>query len=193
MVQISQFFAFIKEKGIQTSDIINQLLQEDTNMYENNIKQLLGVLSADSVARHVLLLWAHNFVKAKYMEEIRAMILVAAGWHFSVKNAEPDQFENFDLEEMAQKMAARSPFLWDLLGDLLTADKQMERRRLQHLIKKQRKKSNEKDSQEGLEEEDKYWIEDEDVAELDDSSTTKASSNPVLRRKIVIRVVRSSL
>ena len=85
-------------------------------------------------------------------------------------------------------MASQGPFVWDLWGSLLAADPATEKRRFQHLFKKQqqRQDSNMKTDAPatGLDE-DEFLIDEEDNLEVDDDSgTNKFRSSGVLQSPI---------
>ncbi|KAJ6567851.1 hypothetical protein B0H10DRAFT_2200069 [Mycena sp. CBHHK59/15] len=46
------------------------------------------------------------------------------GWHFSAANTSAEQLQNFRIEDMAIQMKVLAPELWDLLGLLLSANRQ---------------------------------------------------------------------
>ena len=66
---------------------------------------------------------------------------------------------------MVQKMIVQSPLFWDLLGELLKADKAMGKCWLQHSGKKSNKKrgyDGPPDEMQVNQKDKEYWIEDED-------------------------------
>ncbi|KAJ7710452.1 hypothetical protein B0H17DRAFT_1155424 [Mycena rosella] len=60
----------------------------------------------------------------KYAEAIRNLVKKENGWHFVPTRAAMEKLEDFQIEDMAREMKDISPELWDLIGLLLSADKQ---------------------------------------------------------------------
>ncbi|KAJ6561335.1 hypothetical protein B0H10DRAFT_2239968 [Mycena sp. CBHHK59/15] len=67
------------------------------------------------------LAWANGIIKLKYAELIRNL---ADNWHFSAANTSAEQLQNFRIEDMAARMKTLAPELWDMLGLLLSANRQ---------------------------------------------------------------------
>ncbi|KAJ7896350.1 hypothetical protein B0H14DRAFT_2306070, partial [Mycena olivaceomarginata] len=67
------------------------------------------------------LAWAHGVIKLKYAQLIRDLADKDNGWHFSAANTSAKQLQNFRIEDMAVRMQALAPELWDMLGLLLSA------------------------------------------------------------------------
>ncbi|KAJ7702952.1 hypothetical protein B0H14DRAFT_2164322, partial [Mycena olivaceomarginata] len=63
-------------------------------------------------------------IKLKYAQLIRDLADKDNGWHFSAANTSAKQLQNFRIEDMAVRMQALAPELWDMLGLLLSAHRQ---------------------------------------------------------------------
>ncbi|KAJ7306711.1 hypothetical protein DFH08DRAFT_622444, partial [Mycena albidolilacea] len=70
------------------------------------------------------LAWAHGIIKSRYAQLIRDLADKENGWHFSAANTSAAQLQEFRIEDMATKMKTLAPELWDLLGLLLSANRQ---------------------------------------------------------------------
>ncbi|KAJ7198168.1 hypothetical protein GGX14DRAFT_374434 [Mycena pura] len=70
------------------------------------------------------LAWAHGIIKSRYAQLIRDLADKENGWHFSAANTSAAQLQEFRIEDMATKMKTFAPELWDLLGLLLSANRQ---------------------------------------------------------------------
>jgi hypothetical protein len=70
------------------------------------------------------LAWAHGKIKIEYAQLIRDLADKDNGWHFSAANTSAKQLQDFRIEDMAARMKALAPELWDLLGLLLSANHQ---------------------------------------------------------------------
>jgi hypothetical protein len=66
---------------------------------------------------------ADNLMKERYnlKDEIRELLKEEHGWQFNALHASADQIDQFRIEEMASNMEQRSPYLWSLLGQLLSS------------------------------------------------------------------------
>ncbi|KAJ7750539.1 hypothetical protein B0H16DRAFT_1842618 [Mycena metata] len=62
--------------------------------------------------------------KTQYAQSIRDLAEKDNGWHFSARNTSAAQLQNFRIEDMAKNMKSLAPELWDLLGLLLSANRQ---------------------------------------------------------------------
>ena len=108
------------------------------------------------------------------------------GWYFGVLHAEADQLERYTIDEIACKMAAQSPYVWDLWGALLAADPGTERRRLQRLLKKQEKGSKQEKKEmlpKGLEDED------EDVDSIDTVYGKLKKKFPLVQKRAIVETI----
>ena len=58
-----------------------------------------------------------------YAREVQDLVQANAGWHFSARQAAPEDIEDFAWESMAQGFTSLAPRLWSLLDALLLARK----------------------------------------------------------------------
>ena len=126
------------------------------------------------------------------------MTLKMLGWYLGVLHAEADQLESFNIDEIACKMAAQSPYVWDLWGALLAADPGTERQRLQRLLKKQEKGSKQEKKEmlpKGLEDEDEdeFLFDNDNDIEVGNGTGNAANLVPVQRRKELLKIVSHSI
>ena len=96
---------------------------------------VLNGLIAVPKAALIMLQWVHEVMNSTYTLEIKGMLKMASGRHFSILHAETGQFENFKVEGMASRMEVQGLFMWDLWEELLTTNKIAEKERLQYLIR----------------------------------------------------------
>jgi hypothetical protein len=64
---------------------------------------------------------AHNLMRQRYKDEIRELLKAEHGWQFNALHASADQIDQFRVEEIASSMEKRSPYIWSLLGQLLSS------------------------------------------------------------------------
>ena len=62
-------------------------------------------------------------MKGKYTKDIRDLVDIENGWHFSDIHTSEKQLKAFCIEDMALKMQQLAPEHWDLLGLMLLADR----------------------------------------------------------------------
>jgi hypothetical protein len=67
--------------------------------------------------------WANDCMKQKYMQDVKDLSQKANGWHFRALYASEDQLKDFRIEDMARDMQRLALELWDLLGLMLSADR----------------------------------------------------------------------
>ncbi|KAH7917212.1 hypothetical protein BV22DRAFT_978464, partial [Leucogyrophana mollusca] len=87
----------------------------------SNTREIMQALARHPSAYGKVLNWASEVVKAECAREVRELVKVQSGWHFSALHASADQMEEFQIGELAAEMGARAPQLWDLLDVLLSA------------------------------------------------------------------------
>ncbi|KAJ7169358.1 hypothetical protein C8R43DRAFT_1121232 [Mycena crocata] len=85
---------------------------------------ILSAFLAHPKSSNSVLHWANSIVKGKYAQAIRDLVDKDNGWHFVPTRAAMEKLEIFRIEDMARDMKAIAPQLWDLIGLLLSADKQ---------------------------------------------------------------------
>jgi hypothetical protein len=73
----------------------------------------------------------------KYMDEVVGLVSKKNGWHFSAQHTSAELLQAFSLEDMAQRLMAQAPLLWDLLGNLLQADPLCERCRTREITQEE--------------------------------------------------------
>ncbi|KAJ7908542.1 hypothetical protein B0H13DRAFT_2233244 [Mycena leptocephala] len=66
--------------------------------------------------------FANRDKRSHYAQLIRDLADKENGWHFSAANTSAKQLQDFRIEDMAMRMKALAPELWDLLGLLLSAN-----------------------------------------------------------------------
>jgi hypothetical protein len=68
--------------------------------------------------------WANNIVKRKYAAAIQDLADKDNGWHFGALHASESKLQEFQIENMATRMQQLAPELWDMLGLMLSANRQ---------------------------------------------------------------------
>ncbi|KAJ6518270.1 hypothetical protein C8R47DRAFT_918763, partial [Mycena vitilis] len=87
-------------------------------------EDVLNAFLAHPKSAQPVLHWANSLIKGKYAEAIQNLTRKENGWHFVPTRAAMEKLEEFQIEDMAREMKELSPELWDLIGLLLSADKQ---------------------------------------------------------------------
>ncbi|KAF8214387.1 hypothetical protein K438DRAFT_2149740 [Mycena galopus ATCC 62051] len=86
--------------------------------------EVLGALLDHPKSSESVLHWANSLIKGQYAQAIKDLVDKENGWHFVPTRAAMEKLEVFRIEDMARDMKAIAPQLWDLIGLLLSADKQ---------------------------------------------------------------------
>ncbi len=84
-----------------------------------NVEPILSALYGHSGTADATSKWAHELMKTRYREAARELTDVVHGWHFGAAQAHPEQIQGFQIEDMARRMRAIAPELWELVGELL--------------------------------------------------------------------------
>jgi hypothetical protein len=136
---------------------------------------------------------AHNLMRQRYKDEIRELLKVEHGWQFNALHASADQIDQFRIEEMASSMEKCSPYLWSLLGQLLSsadsAQCKMERLGLESLDSLQ----NNSDANQNSEDDD-LWdqlgdLDLEAIIETLTDSPVEKEQRRITRRKAILAIV----
>ena len=62
--------------------------------------------------------------------EVAMMASKTSGWHFSAENALSEQIDAFSVNGMAETLTKCTPYLWAILGTLLSGDSQVKQKRV---------------------------------------------------------------
>ncbi|KAF8174506.1 hypothetical protein K438DRAFT_1908883 [Mycena galopus ATCC 62051] len=90
--------------------------------------EVLGALLDHPKSSKSVLHWANSLIKGQYAQAIKDLVDKENGWHFVPTRAAMEKLEVFWIEDMARDMKGIAPQLWDLIGLLLSADKQASNR-----------------------------------------------------------------
>ncbi|KAJ7883467.1 hypothetical protein B0H14DRAFT_2272892, partial [Mycena olivaceomarginata] len=85
---------------------------------------VLNAFLAHPKSSEPVLHWANSLIKGRYGQAIRKLAWKENGWHFVPTRAKVAKLKEFRIEDMAREMKDLSPELWDLMGLLLSVDKQ---------------------------------------------------------------------
>ncbi|KAJ7766969.1 hypothetical protein DFH07DRAFT_955088 [Mycena maculata] len=85
---------------------------------------ILNAFLAHPKSSRSVMQWANSLIKGKYAQAVRDLADKDNGWHFVPTRAPMEKLEVFEIEDMVRQMKDLAPELWDLIGLLLSADKQ---------------------------------------------------------------------
>lgn len=87
--------------------------------------------------------WGHEarghvleLAREQYSTQLDVLASKGSGWHFSALKAKARKIEDLDVETMLSQMEELAPDLCSLVGDLLSANKALDARRLRHAEKR---------------------------------------------------------
>ena len=83
-----------------------------------NAKPLLSALFDNPSTTEVTLQWAHGTMCKVYADAVYDLSLERK-WHFTASHAQPHQIRDFQIEDMAVRMEAEAPLLWELVHGML--------------------------------------------------------------------------
>ena len=160
-------------------------------------RQVLDALALHPQTASITAQWVQEQAKRVYTAELRKMTASFVGWHFSARNATEEQLQQFDIEATASQMETRAPLLWGLLSALLTAEPDLERRRMVYLEGKKRELKKPQDEAERVQailglDDDEFWYEMEDGDIEMGSLKGSRESTPSQRRETILRMVRTA-
>jgi hypothetical protein len=107
--------SLLRETKYQTHPCTEDLIQHTAEIFDAFLDHPKSSKSAFS--------WAHGIMKKKYANNIRELSHKDNGWHFGALKTSEEQLNNFRIEDMARDMAHLAPELWDLLGLMLSANR----------------------------------------------------------------------
>ncbi|KAM6494577.1 hypothetical protein JOM56_009200 [Amanita muscaria] len=116
----------LNENNLSLVDFITALLSEKRFKAHALTKDLLQ--NSETILAHIL---SHTrvpesaqnracmLVERIYAHEIRKLVLQSSSWHFSARQAAPQDIEDFCLDEMSLEYIKTAPRIWSLLDALL--------------------------------------------------------------------------
>ncbi|KAK7050478.1 hypothetical protein R3P38DRAFT_2605107 [Favolaschia claudopus] len=129
--QLAELLSAFDRQQLFVSDFVVSLLKHSGFQDHPHVDHLvahaddiLNAFLAHPKSSQPVLLWANLLIKKKYAESIRMLCRKENGWHFAPTRAQMEKLEEFRIEDMAREMKDLCPDLWDLIGLLLSADKQ---------------------------------------------------------------------
>ena len=140
--KVSAILQFMSDSGTTISEFLSYILEDQDfdnhpalQDIKDNIKAILSSLFDHRTLRYPVLQWALMVVNCDHARSIQNLTRTSEGWHFSASNASADQIQDFQLEDMAERMENTTPHLWKTVNGLLSADpKQVQRRSSQDLF-----------------------------------------------------------
>ncbi|KAG6876020.1 hypothetical protein C0992_001354 [Termitomyces sp. T32_za158] len=113
---ISEFLIHILSDGSLIQDTLVQDLSQNAltllSVLMKHLQRIKSNVNSDSL---------FGLLKSQLQSDVQNLIFYGDDWQFGASSAQAQQLEEFQLDQMADKMAAISPHLWDLLETLLSA------------------------------------------------------------------------
>jgi hypothetical protein len=147
--------------------------------------------------------WANDCMKQKYAQDVKDLSQKVNGWHFGALHTSEDQLKEFRIEDMARDMQRLAPELWDLLGLMLSADRNVGRQRKAAERAAGEAANSEADrvTVDARDDSEMYWdglndvIMQDDVADLEGNTLrgSQSADRNAERREALITIVRTSV
>ena len=182
--KVSAILQFMSDSGTTISEFLGYIFEDrDFDNHpalqdiKDNIKGILSSLFDHRTLHYPVLQWALMVVNRDHARSIQNLTRTSEGWHFSASNASANQIQDFQLEDMAERMENTTPHLWKTVKGLLSADpKQVRRRSSQDL-----ELADYDDDQEEEEDDAEFW---EDAGcQVSGTQDTTPLPDPPCRRK----------
>ena len=177
--------ALLTEKRFKRSTKLAELLQRSGNI----LKVLLSHTRLPASAKKA----ASNAMQPLYAKEICYLVKPTTGWHFSAHTAMPEDIDDFDLAALASDTVEHAPLLSALFDALLSAKKKGSWTSHTH--------HTEGDVTMGVDDFENNAVDsnsDEDsngqgvLEGMFPTTPDQQKTNPIERRKSLLRIVRSS-
>jgi hypothetical protein len=204
--QLQAALESLETHNVTISQLVLSLLRDprlhNQVAVDNLVSHTTEILTALEVHPHTskeTLKWASNLMKARYASSIRELTRKEHGWHFSALRASAKQLEDFRIEDMAEKMRNLAPELWDMLGEVLSADRKQSRTRAglsdeQDLDGDQIMLNvGETDAQAGEEHEESAGADDVNIADASNPNFTRKTHTVTERREALGIIVRNKI
>jgi hypothetical protein len=87
----------------------------------DNAERIIEAFSQNSQSAPSVYAWARKAIQKRTTESVK-VLTANHDWHFDAEHAIAADLEDFKIEQMAAKMKALAPDLWNLLQILLSRD-----------------------------------------------------------------------
>ncbi|KAG6849308.1 hypothetical protein H0H93_009576 [Arthromyces matolae] len=145
--QLQNILATLHSYSATVSDFIITLLQDadfaDSTTIEEmgrRIDEILDAMRHNPVTKPNLMKWASNEIQKTYALEILTLAKKSMGLQFGARTATVEKLEALSIDFIAEEMKKISPELWELVGVLLQADPDRNKRRTQARVRYAKKK-----------------------------------------------------
>jgi hypothetical protein len=93
------------------------------------VEDLLNKLHGHQLLHRRVSAWVHATMKKVYTMEILSLSRPDAGLHYIAKGLTENKLREFNINDIIKQMSAKSPLVWELLDDLLSADSHLQSKR----------------------------------------------------------------
>ena len=94
-----------------------------------HVENLLDELHGHELMHEKVSAWVHMTMKRLYTAEILMLTRPDAGLHYVAKGITEDKLCEFNIDNIIEQMSADAPLVWELLGELLSADPHLQYKR----------------------------------------------------------------
>ena len=107
-------------------DVIIMVMSKENVIHANGIclriEDLLEELHRNNLLHEKVSAWAHATMKKKYTSEILSLTK-HGDLHYITKKMNENKLHEFDINYITERMSVNAPLVWELLDELLSADK----------------------------------------------------------------------
>jgi hypothetical protein len=126
--QVERIAATLSSENVTASDFVLTLLERKslqdhhcTTSLLDNAERIIEAFSQNSHSAPSVYAWARKAIQKRTTESVK-VLTANHDWHFDAEHAIAADLEDFKIEQMAAKMKALAPDLWNLLQILLSRD-----------------------------------------------------------------------
>lgn len=91
-----------------------------------HVEDLLEKLHGHKLMHEKVSAWVHMTMKKMYTAEILSLTRPDAGLHYVAKGITESRLRKFNIDNIIEQMSTDAPLVWELLGELLSADSHLQ-------------------------------------------------------------------
>lgn len=115
---------YLSSLGVSLVDLLLSVLVFNVSPVDHDLfarhTELLSAMYFHTEISESMQIWCHDMLLRTYSESMQQLTRKEAGWHFSALRAQPQQIQDFRLDEMADTMRRVVPRLWGLIYTLMS-------------------------------------------------------------------------
>ena len=119
--------------GTTLADVVIMAMSHPGSVYDSDaslhVEDLLKKLHGHELMHEKVSAWVRMTMKTMYTAEILSLTRPNAGLHYVAKGITENKLRRFNIDNIVEQMSTDAPLVWELLGELLSADPHLQYKR----------------------------------------------------------------